>query len=597
MVGRPQRTTTTTKNLGRRDDDADGTTSRAGATARGARPRVGPSAAAMTERERPEPASARALEGAVDPPGARDDAGHLLVATPARRPAGGGAGDIVAALRDPSSGRQLALLLLFTALHNFKPSEPFLVEFWRSRGVSTREAVARVLPVFAYARLPALALVVLAARVVGCKPAVVFGATCACATVGATLAVPAAAPLLASQALAAVSFAAHQAATGLAFATLPRERFPAAAHALKAVTMASNCVSALVGQLARETDAPLVALFLVSLVAQALSVLPAVALAPDVRVERPPDEDDEDDEREDGRVGTLSLLGTLSLGTLGTSILVDPTFVLWCAWSVACAPAHASAASAWQALARLAGADGDAARERNGYFLAVKYGAAGYISVRVGGMAYRDARHERCGGGRGEAAALTLSPAAMAAAAAAAALGSRAVVYPALAVFDCTFEATSCVCAAKIAAHARDAADRASVRTGSGRARTRSSSPSRARVNDDEDDEDDEAYATAPLLDRRASIASRDTGPRHVSFGSSATALFACLSAAGYLVGTAGQAAADGARLSAEERMLSVAAELLLAAVALGAGWTATRGRRGVGEGEEEAGRSRGNRR
>ena len=185
----------------------------------------------------------------------------------------------------------------------------------------------------------------------------------------------------------------------------------------------------------------------------------------------------------------------------------------------------------------------------------------------------------------------------MAAAAAAAALGSRAVVYPALAVFDCTFEATSCVCAAKIAAHARDAADRASVRTGSGRARTRSSSPSRARVNDDEDDEDDEAYATAPLLDRRASIASRDTGPRHVSFGSSATALFACLSAAGYLVGTAGQAAADGARLSAEERMLSVAAELLLAAVALGAGWTATRGRRGVGEGEEEAGRSRGNRR
>ena len=106
----------------------------------------------------------------------------------------------------------------------------------------------------------------------------------------------------------------------------------------------------------------------------------------------------------------------------------------------------------------------------------MKYAAAGYISVRVGGMAYRDARHERCGGGQGEAAALALSPAAMAAAAAAAALGSRAVVYPALAVFDCTFEATSCVCAAKIAAHARDAADRASVRTGSGRARTRSSS-------------------------------------------------------------------------------------------------------------------------
>jgi hypothetical protein len=543
----------------------------------------------MTERERLEPASAhaleaaRTLEGAVGAPGSRDDAGHLLVATPTRRPAGGGAGDIVAALRDPSSGRQLALLLLFTALHNFKPSEPFLVEFWSSRGVSTREAVARVLPVFAYARLPALALVVLATRVVGCKPTVVVGAMCACATVAATLAVPASAPLLASQALAAVSFAAHQAATGLAFATLPPERFPAAAHALKAVTMASNCVSALVGQLAREAEAPLVALFLVSLVAQALSVVPAAALVSD--------EDDarrrlDRDEREDGRVGTFPL-GT----RVGISIFADPTLTLWCAWSVACAPAHSSAASTWQALARLPGADG-AARNRNGYFLAAQYAAAGFISVRVGGMAYRDARHERRGGGRGEAAALTLSPAAMAAAAAAAATanGSPAVVYPALAAFDCAFEATSCVCAANIAARARDAADRASTRTGS-------ISPRRARdhvrVDDDDDDDDDEdvatatATATAPLLDRRASTASRS---RHGSFGASATALFACLSAAGYVVGTAAQAAADGARLSAEGRMLSVAGGLLLAAVALGGGWTATRGRRLEGDGGEEAG-------
>ena len=170
-------------------------------------------------------------------------------------------------------------------------------------------------------------------------------------------------------------------------------------------------------------------------------------------------------------------------------------------------------------------------------------------------MAYRDARHERCGGGWGEAAALTLSPAAKAAAAAAAAAadGSPAVVYPALAAFDCAFEATSCVCAANIAARARDAADRASARTGS-------SSPSRARdhVQVDDDDGDDEATATAtataPLLDRRASVASRST---HGSFGASATALFACLSAAGYVVGTAGQAA-DGARLR-RRAMLSVA--------------------------------------
>ena len=88
------------------------------------------------------------------------DASRLDANASAARPVvvpGGGLGSVAAALRDRRAGRQLALLFLFTALHNFKPSEPFLVEHYASRGVPPRRAFRDVFPVFTYARLPALA--------------------------------------------------------------------------------------------------------------------------------------------------------------------------------------------------------------------------------------------------------------------------------------------------------------------------------------------------------------------------------------------------------------------------------------------------------
>ena len=53
----------------------------------------------------------------------------------------GGLGALRAALSDNGDGgggcgRQLALLLAFTVLHNFKPSEPFLVQMYRLHGTA-----------------------------------------------------------------------------------------------------------------------------------------------------------------------------------------------------------------------------------------------------------------------------------------------------------------------------------------------------------------------------------------------------------------------------------------------------------------------------
>ena len=58
---------------------------------------------------------------------------------------GGGIGGLMTALRDRGDGgcgNQLAALLAFTALHNFKPSEPFLVEMYGHHGKASRSLAA-----------------------------------------------------------------------------------------------------------------------------------------------------------------------------------------------------------------------------------------------------------------------------------------------------------------------------------------------------------------------------------------------------------------------------------------------------------------------
>ena len=185
-----------------------------------------------------------------------------------RGPMGGGWRASVAALTHPSSGRQLRLLVAFVLLHNFKPSEPFLVEWLTTPtdgghvpGMSTRDVYARLFPVFTYSRVPSLIAIALASGAFGPKASVVLGAACALTTVVITASCRRSFfALAASQATVALSFASHHALLGLVFSTVDPEVHPVAAHATKAATMASCALSALCGQAMRSwMNAPLLA--------------------------------------------------------------------------------------------------------------------------------------------------------------------------------------------------------------------------------------------------------------------------------------------------------------------------------------------------
>jgi len=163
---------------------------------------------------------------------------------------GGGLRGILRASRDPSSGPRLRRLLLFTSLREFKPSEPFLVELYESRGFGTETLTNDVFPAWTHARLPALLLVCAVAARFGCRRAVILGTACGMVTVGMTatlvlfkpgamnaddaptvLGVPALKWARASQVFAAVAFASHQAFLGIAFSDSSNEASAEAAEA------------------------------------------------------------------------------------------------------------------------------------------------------------------------------------------------------------------------------------------------------------------------------------------------------------------------------------------------------------------------------
>jgi hypothetical protein len=256
---------------------------------------------------------------------------------------GGGLRGILRASRDPSSGPRLRRLLLFTSLREFKPSEPFLVELYESRGLGAGTLTNDVFPAWTHARLPALVLVCAVAARFGCRRAVILGTACGMVTVGMTatfalfaramnadaptvLGVPALKWARASQVFAAVAFASHQAFLGIAFSDPSRfhasfdeasadeaarrgfrggtreqrERrlvydvsvhgeavtrtFPAVAHGVKAATLLATCVSALLGQALARFGAPLASLPALTFATQTGSLLVARAFEKDISI-------------------------------------------------------------------------------------------------------------------------------------------------------------------------------------------------------------------------------------------------------------------------------------------------------------------------
>ena len=458
-----------------------------------------------------------------------DDAHDDAPSTSGRPPSSpsGGLRGILRALRDPSCGPRLRRLLLFTSLREFKPSEPFLVELYETRGLTSGALTRDVFPSWTHARLPALILVCAFAARLGCRRTVILGTVSGMVTVGMTVSfalfvkahvskegqaedeaasdedqheealyvfgVPALAWVRLSQAFAAVAFASHQAFLGIAFSTpspssSPRPyattyvsapyvsrigtptRFdarrireekelvsasktvPATSHGVKAATLLSTCVSAVIGQALLRSNAPLVSLFAITFLTQTGSlivVLCSFTEEEETRVSRA----DEDDE-----VDAPSLIDVLRRTVRASRAIVsNPSVAAWCLWSVASAPTHAFVATNWQTLVADAGG-GDETKTRAfayGAWLAAQKAAAFLATLFVGAFAY-GALVRNKGTSSPLAATTTLASCSFSLGALSFSLLGASfarrttVVAVFVTFFFCVFEATSSVCAAAV---------------------------------------------------------------------------------------------------------------------------------------------------
>ena len=394
-----------------------------------------------------------------------DDAHDDAPSTSGRPPSSpsGGLRGILRALRDPSCGPRLRRLLLFTSLREFKPSEPFLVELYETRGLTSGALTRDVFPSWTHARLPALILVCAFAARLGCRRAVILGTVSGMVTVGMTVSfalfvkahvskegqaedepasdedqheealyvfgVPALAWVRLSQAFAAFAFASHQAFLGIAFSTpspsprsypptyvpvpyvsrigpptrfdprrIQKEKekqsvenasktFPATSHGVKAATLVSTCVSAVIGHLLLRSNAPLVSLFAISFLTQMLSLIVVLCSFTEEEETISVSRDDEDDE-----VDAPSLIDVLRRTVRASRAIVsDPSVAAWCLWSVASAPTHAFVAANWQTLVADKVGGGDEAKTRAfayGAWLAAQRAAAFLATLFVGAFAY-----------------------------------------------------------------------------------------------------------------------------------------------------------------------------------------------------------------
>ena len=547
-----------------------------------------------------------------------DDAHDDAPSTSGRPPSSpsGGLRGILRALRDPSCGPRLRRLLLFTSLREFKPSEPFLVELYETRGLTSGALTRDVFPSWTHARLPALILVCAFAARLGCRRTVILGTVSGMVTVGMTVSfalfvkahvskegqaeheaasdedqheealyvfgVPALAWVRLSQAFAAFAFASHQAFLGIAFSTpspSPRSyattyvsapyvsrigtptRFdarrireekelvsasktvPATSHGVKAATLLSTCVSAVIGQALLRSNAPLVSLFAITFLTQMGSlivVLCSFTEEEETRVSR----DDEDDE-----VDAPSLIDVLRRTVRASRAIVsDPSVAAWCLWSVASAPTHAFVAANWQTLvADKVGGDETKTRAfAYGAWLAAQKAAAFLATLFVGAFAY-GALVRNKGTSSPLAATTTLASCSFSLGALSFSLLGASfarrttVVAVFVTFFFCVFEATSSVCAAAVGLGAASASG------------FETSADASERVGDG---------GSASFRGEKKSARRRATSLAFV---------FASLSAFGYLVDVGTQGVTDLRKLGVRERFETRAAFVSIASAAFGA--------------------------
>lgn len=174
------------------------------------------------------------------------------------------------------------LLCSFVFWSQFKPSEPFLVEYLaQSYGLTNRQVVQEVFPLFAYSHLPSICLVACLSELAwfGTYGLLLLGAAFGLTTACITRFVTALWAQQMAQFLLAFNFASRIAVEATVFQIADPSWAQQGIHTAKAVLLLSNCCSALLGEMLRDgQQVPLVKLFSISVFSQALTLLSIVLL-------------------------------------------------------------------------------------------------------------------------------------------------------------------------------------------------------------------------------------------------------------------------------------------------------------------------------
>lgn len=276
-----------------------------------------------------------------------------------------------------SSEGRLMSLYLFVFFSQFKPSEPFLVNFLvDSKGFTNSEVYNAVFDLFVYARLPCVAIVGMLSEMpnFGVRRVLAGGAACSLVTVLLTRFGQGLAMQEAAQFTVAFAFASRLAVPALAFSVTRPSEYQETVHNIKAVLLLSNFCSALLGEALRDSGVRLSALFDLSAVGQALSLLFALLL-PATR-------------KDAGNVHVSEVPSAAGASPGGVASIQGPLMDLWLSlrlrgvmwwtvWALAMNPAHGLALLYWQNLVRAKHVMND----HNGILLASMYFIAALLTL------------------------------------------------------------------------------------------------------------------------------------------------------------------------------------------------------------------------
>mmetsp|Transcript_88158 Transcript_88158/g.248026 ORF Transcript_88158/g.248026 Transcript_88158/m.248026 type:complete len:503 (-) Transcript_88158:99-1607(-) len=252
---------------------------------------------------------------------------------------------VATARMSQAASRGMTLLLVFICLAEFLPSEPFLVDFMISKGVSNQQVVDEVFVIWIYWRPFALLFMGVFAECAGCAITLIVGAVFGTITVTMTCLSSTLGALQATQLTVAMSSAAHAGALfALVFelSAMTRASFQLHVHWAKATFLFSNFAAGLVGSSLRCLGTvPYRQLWMVSMCCQLASVVVAGWLAFHIATFE--------------AMRALPALAMAPQDGLWSDVV--KSFRLrgvahWTLWSVSMQAVHTMVATFWQALLR-----------------------------------------------------------------------------------------------------------------------------------------------------------------------------------------------------------------------------------------------------